>query len=367
MDSANLLVADRSPEVAEQINSLLRNSGIKIHVMYVDSVKELDRALRRDDPLLVICANPDKRKARSCGTGGNDRPGVRTVSDAAGPDQLEDVAEVLASSPCHVVNADDENQLTGTVSRLFDDRLKMSRQSERETYIEELEHRYNLLLDSSRDAIAYVHEGLHIYANRSYREALKLGEEEDVSAISLLEIVDSGDTDFKKLLKSLSRGEFPDELLPAVIKRPDGSEFEANLFFLPARYNGEDCIQVMVQERARRSALAAELERVRNLDPPDGPAEPQRICRRARKPHHDEPGIRGIGAVLYVEPDGIAEVEESLDIAGLDAYISTLAGSGARPAGRQRCGIEAGSPRSCGLHPARRQGRPGNGGPGHSE
>ncbi len=134
-------------------------------------------------------------------------------------------------------------------------------------HLEELEHRYDLLLDSSRDAIAYIHEGLHVYGNRAYLEALRINEESDLAALSLLEMIDAGETNLKTLLKGFAKGSFPSEPLEVNVTRPDGSTFEANLLFSPARFDGEECTQMMMQRKDAANELAAELERLRFIDP----------------------------------------------------------------------------------------------------
>ena len=48
--------------------------------------------------------------------------------------------------------------------------------------LREAEKRCQLLLDSSVDAIAYVHEGMHIYANRAYLELFGFDDAEDSKA-----------------------------------------------------------------------------------------------------------------------------------------------------------------------------------------
>ena len=63
MHSANLLVIDQSPEYAEGVNSLLRNSGINIHVLHARSSTEVKRALDRDAPVLILFAGPDEGDA----------------------------------------------------------------------------------------------------------------------------------------------------------------------------------------------------------------------------------------------------------------------------------------------------------------
>ena len=63
MRSINLLVTDRSPESAEYINSLLRNSGIKIHVIHTQTSSDVKRALDHDSPVLILYVDPEETDA----------------------------------------------------------------------------------------------------------------------------------------------------------------------------------------------------------------------------------------------------------------------------------------------------------------
>ena len=54
MHSVNLLVADKTPESAEHINSMLRNSGIKVRVIHADSSIGIKRALDNVRPRLEV-------------------------------------------------------------------------------------------------------------------------------------------------------------------------------------------------------------------------------------------------------------------------------------------------------------------------
>ena len=63
MPSVNILVTDRSAETAENINSLLRNSGINIHVIHARTSTAVKRALDNDSPVLILFANPESGDA----------------------------------------------------------------------------------------------------------------------------------------------------------------------------------------------------------------------------------------------------------------------------------------------------------------
>jgi len=324
MQSVNLLVTDRSPESAEYINSLLRNSGINIHVFHVQTSAEVKRALDEDIPVLILYADADESDAAL-----EEVAGLATAFNVplalfTRLDDGERLTRLLERNACFVINAEREDLLTDAVNRLIVSSQTARNHTARQQRLEELEHRYDLLLDSSRDAIAYIHEGLHVYANRAYLEALRVADESELAALSLLEMFDAGETNLKNLLKGFAKGVFPTELLEVRVKRPDGSEFEASLQFSPAQYDGEDCTQMMMQRKDVANELAAELERLRFTDP--------LTQLRNRKSFVDAledwiTGGRGEGtaAVLYLEPDGFEDLHQELTVEAADAFIADLA------------------------------------------
>jgi diguanylate cyclase (GGDEF)-like protein len=324
MHSVNLLVIDRSPESAEHVNSLLRNSGIKIHVMHAQTAADAKRSLDHDAPVLILYSDAEEADAS-----------IEEINELAlafnvplalftPMDDPEKLAKTLAATACFVINSEDEDLLTDSVNRLVSASENERNHEKQKQFVEELEHRYNLLLDSSRDAIAYVHEGLHVYTNRAYKEALQVKTDGDIAGSSLLEMLDAGETNLKTLFKGLSKGQFPDEALAVKVKRPDGTEFEANLLFSPARFDGEDCTQMMVQRSDSANALAAELERLRLIDPLT-----RLHNRRAFSDAVDEIIASGspddAAAVMYIEADGIVELQDELNAESMDEFIIDMA------------------------------------------
>ena len=55
------------------------------------------------------------------------------------------------------------------------------------------EKRCQLLLDSSVDAIAYVHDGMHIYANRAYLELFGYDDVEDLEGMPMIDLIGGAD------------------------------------------------------------------------------------------------------------------------------------------------------------------------------
>jgi len=324
MHSVNLLVIDRSPESAEHINSLLRNSGIKIHVIHTQTSSEVKRALDHDSPVLILYADPEEADAsideiNELATAFNVPLALFTSMD--NPDRL---MGILATTACYVLNSEDEDLLIEAVTRLVRSSESERNHDKQQQFVEELEHRYNLLLDSSRDAIAYVHEGLHVYTNRAYLEALRVKSDSEVVGLSLLEILDAGETNLKSLFKGMSKSQFPAEALEVTVNRPDGSGFDADLVFSPARFDGEDCIQMMVQRKDAANELAAELDRMRLTDPLTK-LHNRKAFADAVEDCIASGHANNAAAVLFIETDGIDELQDELNVETMDAFISDLA------------------------------------------
>ena len=147
--------------------------------------------------------------------------------------------------------------------------------------------------------------------------------EPHMAGLSILEVMDSGDTDLKQVLKKMSKGQYPEDALAVTVNRPDGSRFDANLAFSPARFNGEDCIQMMVHEKDAHAEMAAELERIRNTDVLTGLANKNAFNRHLAEvvKESDDSQVRG---VLYVETDGIRTMAADLGDKQADEVVADL-------------------------------------------
>lgn len=326
MDSVNLLVVDQTPESSEQINSLLRNSGIKIHVIHVSSYAEVNRAFDAYSPLLVIYLNPDPVDA-----------GIEEISELAGRFSvpcallidLEDhqrLTSLIRTAPCYVVDKEAPDHLIATVSGLLETQTRLQDSQAQESRLDEIHHRYELLLESARDAIAYIHEGLHVYANRAYLEALHVGSAEELQGMSLLEIMKIPDGNLKSVLRDLSKSRFPSSPLEVEVSRPDGSTLQATLDFSAATFNGESCIQMMLQERDQAAELAAELDRLRVTDPLTQLANRSSFTAQLASYIESNDAEESAAALLYLEPDALDEAQDEVGMAAVDEHVSQLAG-----------------------------------------
>ena len=195
-----------------------------------------------------------------------------------------------------------------------------------EAALRESERRCEALLDSSRDPIAYVHEGMHVRANKAYLEMFGFDDFEDVEGMSILDMIAADDADdFKSLLKRLSKGEKPPQRLNLKAQRSDGSTFDAMMEFAEASYEGEPCQQITFRQQSvdtepRAGARCAALAGSRH--------------RTFQSPVHDRQLEHSRGgaasgtidqALLLIEPDNFKQVLDSVGLGNADVLLGDMA------------------------------------------
>jgi multidomain signaling protein FimX len=263
-----LLLIEDSADEAEQIISMLRNGGIAVRPSRAGNEAELEDLLERQTPDLILSNLgssdlPFRQAAEAVNRSGKDIALVVYGTSFADNDVIEafrDGARALAlqSRPDH---------LQMIVRREFE-ALALRRSVRRlENALRESERRCSDLLDSSRDPIAYVHEGMHVRANRAYLETFGYEDFEDIESMSILDMVAPDDADdFKSLLKRLSKGERPPQKLNLKAQRADGETFDAVMEFAEAMYEGEPCQQIVFRQQETDPGTTEELEDLRRKD-----------------------------------------------------------------------------------------------------
>lgn len=325
MESPRLLVIDESAEQAEVINSLLRNSGINIRIKHARSIQDAEDFYSNFKPFLIVF-----NVTESVGHSTVDvlefaeEQGVPVVLRTR-PDDLAALAEAMNHHGFLVVNRDENDQLIKTVTFLLDQLGGSRVYDELKAKMDELQSRYNLLLESSNECIAYIHEGLHVYANRAYLELVNASDFREIEAASLLEYMRGANCDLKMHLRGMNEGAMPEGAVKVEIRTLSGDTVNAELVFSPARFEGEDCIQMLVRKSDASAALKEELNRLRLTDPVTRLANrngffeylEQKLGKERVDTHH--------AAVYYLQADGANELREKLGLRGWDTFMQAVA------------------------------------------
>jgi len=323
-----LLLVDDQIEDAEQLTSLLRNGGLAVRPQRPESLEALRTLLSTQSIDLVIAAFtskaiPFEMVVREVAASGKDLP-VLAVLDALSEAAL---LEALKSGARDIVLRHQPMQAQAVV-RAEAESVK-TRRSVRslEAQLRETERRRDSLIASSRDPIAYLHEGMHIRANEAYLEMFGYRSFDDIEGLSVLDLIaPSHAAAFKDLLKHISKGEFPPEQFELKAIDASGKAFDTRIEFTSASYEGEPCLQVVFRPSTVVDAsVAAELESLRHRDGATGLANRAYFMAELEKAVAAAAAGGRHQALLLVEPDNYDTLVGTVGLAQADALLAAIA------------------------------------------
>jgi diguanylate cyclase (GGDEF)-like protein/PAS domain S-box-containing protein len=318
-----ILFIESSLEEAEQIISLLRNTGIAVRPARATNDEQLQAAINELEPDIVMF-DPAITTLRL-------RDVVQQL-DAHGRDYSllglvnamdnQTVADLFVQGARGVAARSQPKQLIAVLQREFD-ALQTRRQVRRlETSLRESERRCDALLDSSNDAIAYVHEGMHVRANQAYLDTFGYESFDDLLGLPVLDMIDAANADeFKALLRGHARQEKLPPQLALQAHRADGNHFDATVEFAPATFEGEPCLQIVFRRQLVDPAVLEQLQR----DPVTGLFNRARMLGCVDDAVTDAAKGKKGQSLLLVEPDNWASTVTAIGLGKADELLAGFA------------------------------------------
>ena len=322
-----LLIVDDSIEAAEAIVSGLRNGGIAVRPCRPEHEAAFVEALAAMPFDLILVAQDAKsvtlpQVMQHVDASGKDLP-VIVVLDTLDNNGLLHALDhgargvALRSRIDHVQN----------VVRTEWSDLEVRRALRRlEAQVRETERRCDTLIESSRDPIAYVHEGMHIRANQAYLEMFGFESFEDIEGMSLLDLVAPQHVEgFKQLLKGMSKGEPPPPRYELQARDMEGNVFPAVMEFTQASYEGEHCLQAVFRRQEADPELAREVEELRQRDQVTGLLNRQTFLRALEDAVASAAQAGAHHGLLLLEPDHYVRLLQEIGLDAADPLINALA------------------------------------------
>ncbi|MCC7247754.1 MAG: EAL domain-containing protein [Lysobacter sp.] len=323
------MLVDDSVEEAEGIVSGLRNAGIAVRPLRPTSLDELTTMLATQSIDLVLASHPCTLAAlpdvmhRVVGTG-KDIPVIAVVEHV----DTDGFADILGGGARSIALRHKPAQLLAAIRSEWSD-LDARRSLRRlEAQVRETERRCDALIESSREPIAYVHEGMHIRANAAYLEMFGFESFDDIEGMSLLDLVAQQYLDaFKQLLKSLSKGETPPPRYELQARDIEGNSFPAVMEFTQAQYEGEACQQVIFrrQEQGVDPELARKVEELKQRDQVTGLFNRPTFLRALEDAVADAAQNEGHHGLLLIEPDHFQRLVQEIGLEAADGTLAAIA------------------------------------------
>ena len=319
-----LLILEDSQNEAERLVSLFRNAGQATRVHRLTSSDDLAEALTQIWDLLISAPqseNLDPSEAISAIR--RQAKDIPIIQLTAG-NHAEAITDALMLGAQDALPQGEDEWLLLVANRELANLEERRARRSAEVALREAEKRCQLLLDSSVDAIAYVHDGMHIYANRAYLELFGYDDVEDLEGMPMIDLIGGADQSrFKTFLKNYQTLEGSAELACGGV-RADGEALKMRMSFSPAAYDGEPCIQVVI----RAESDSAELQKLREIssqDPVTG-----LLNRNSFVEVMDTAVERAVNAgqsatLAYIRIDRFAALQADIGLTDSDQLLSQLA------------------------------------------
>lgn len=321
-----LLIVDDSLTDADGIINTLRSAGHAVRAAREDTPAALEQLLSTQTWDLLVCRDKVSNLSPVDVVAlvhrlGKDLPSIILINDKADEEQFYDckAQDVIVFGDTRRLQFAANRELQNLYVR------RLGRRNERA--LRESEKRSRALLESSRDAVAYMHEGMHIYVNQAYLTLFGYEEADDIDGLPMLDLISADDHHkFKSVFREFAEeSESAPVTVTASCVRADGTGFNAKIEFSHARVEGEDCTQVVIRDDATFSVDDSQLKLLRDHDLLTGLYNRKRFMDELEKTVFQAVEGNGDAELLYLVLDDFQNIKEQVGLGTSDVIIKSVA------------------------------------------
>ncbi|MGI9274093.1 MAG: EAL domain-containing protein [Endozoicomonas sp.] len=246
-----LLVLEKSSNRAEHWVKLMRNAGLPARIQWLQTLEELEESLSGSvwDIMLTVEETPLLTAQQALSAIQRLQLDIPLLVSLAKPD-LDQSAYWLEKGAHDTIYAQNENLAVQVLLReksALDNRRELLRLTKD---LEEAEHRCQRLMESASQAIAFVHEGMHVDANEEYLKLFGYADADDLAGMPLIDMIAGNDQGaVKSLMKGVLNGA-ESSVIRCSFSDASGNGFSGELTLSNTYFDGEACIQVLVNSMA---------------------------------------------------------------------------------------------------------------------
>ncbi|MEX2488397.1 MAG: EAL domain-containing protein [Pseudomonadales bacterium] len=266
IDPVRLLILEESRNRAEELIVLLRTAGRATRAHQIESEADLTEQLEHHVWDLLLANNEAngltiEQVIAEIHRYEKDIPVILLANDR----EPQSITNGLKLGAQDVALDDDDERLTLIVERELINLDARRKRRKAEAEVREVERRNQLLLNSSTSAIAYVHEGMHIYTNKAYADLFGYEDPDDFTGIPVIDLIADEDQDkFKKFLRSYEQDGVENQEITCI--GTDGSKILCSLMLTTATWDGERCTQMIFTPQTDESDVADRIKEISNQD-----------------------------------------------------------------------------------------------------
>ncbi|MDM1695707.1 EAL domain-containing protein [Thiopseudomonas alkaliphila] len=319
-----LLIIEDSQNEAERLVSLFRNAGHATRAHRLTSTEALTEALEQPWDLLISAPTSEQLDPLTAlqliQKRERDISFIQLVPHA----DSELITETLDLGAQDAVPQGHDQRLLLVAKRELNNLEDRRSRRAAEVALREVEKRCQLLLDSSIDAIAYIHDGMHIYANRSYLNLFNYGDPDDLAGTPMIDLITSNDQEhFKQTLRSYAANGEPNEF-NCSLKQDGEQSLPVSVALSNAQYDGEACIQIVFRMRQQDSQLEEQLRLISTQDSVTGLYNRTHFINLIEKSTERAINAGQQSTLAYVKIDNYEQLITSLGVTGTDQLLAQL-------------------------------------------
>lgn len=325
--TVHLLILDPSQNDAESLVSLLRNAGRATRAHRITSEEDLEETLKSANWDLLLARDLDQEFGADAALAmvkrmDKDIPFI-VLTEAY---DRERTVGLMKAGAQGTVPFEHTDELVLVVKRELAALDERRRRRVLESHLREAEQRCQLLLESSKDAIAYINDGMHIYANQSYMEFLGYDDIDDLICIPVLDTLTPDSQDrYKEFMKAFAEEGKDGMTLNCTARRSDDHELSVTMSVSAATYDGEACTQIVLQPEHSDAELEEKLKQISSQDLLTGLYNRQHLMDALGQAIATAGKNNQSGAIAYIALDNFMAMKNQVGIAGADLLLGDFA------------------------------------------
>jgi diguanylate cyclase (GGDEF)-like protein len=322
-----ILIIDDSLHKAEKITSSLRETGLQVRAEFAEDSEGVYAILESKTFDLVLFSldisdftlKQVQQLISECG---------RHIGLVAMTNNLtaEVMVRTINEGAQDVVSSANLKHLLQVIKRETLSLSMWRKAKQMEFELMENEKRCLSLLANSKDAVAYLYEGMHIYANEVYLEVFGKTDFNELESVPIVDMVAVSQQDeIKTFLRALSQSKYEKNQLNLQLLLDNGEAIEATLEFSRARFDGEPCTQILIRSVTDTTELEKQINYLHQHDLVSGLYNRQYYMNELNIAISK--AVNGIQryAILYISIDNFESIRKTIGISGSDILITNIA------------------------------------------
>ena len=325
--TVHLLILDPSQNDAESLVSLLRNSGKATRAHRITSEEDLEETLKAGNWDLLLARDLEQEFSADDALAmirrmDKDIPFILLTEE----ESRERTVGMMKAGAQDTVSFEHTDLIVLKVNRELAALDERRRRRVLESHLREAEQRCQLLLESSKDAIAYINDGMHIYANQTYMEFLGYDDIDDLICVPVLDtLTPESQEKYKGFMKSFAEKGEDGMTMNCMARRSDDNELNVTISVSAATYDGEACTQIVLQPEHSDAELEEKLRQISSQDLLTGLYNRQYLMDALAEAIAHAGKKNETGALAYIALDNFMSMKGQVGISGADLLLGDLA------------------------------------------